>query len=59
MFEMYHRLLALFEPHEAILWLIRPQPAFDNRSPCQVLTDPQGYQDVLALIDQLRAGKEA
>jgi uncharacterized protein (DUF2384 family) len=52
-FEAYHRLLALYEPTDAVLWLIRPQGALADRSPCELLPHPQGYQEVLTLIERM------
>jgi uncharacterized protein (DUF2384 family) len=52
-FETYHRLLRLFEPNEAVLWLVRPQPPLHDRSPCELLPSQAGYEDVLTVIQQL------
>lgn len=56
-FETYHRLLALLEPHEAVLWLIRPQTTLNEQMPCELLSSSKGYDDVTKLISDLHGEK--
>lgn len=58
-FSTYHRLLTLYEPNEAVLWLIRPQASLKDRSPCELLPQDAGYQEVLKLIEQLHEDARA
>lgn len=53
-FEIYHRLLALYEPHEAVLWLVCEQELLGGRRPCDLLASGEGYTEVVTLIDGLR-----
>lgn len=53
-FEAYHRLLEFYEPHGAVLWLIQPQPALGDLSPCELLPTQEGYQKVKTVIDRAR-----
>jgi uncharacterized protein (DUF2384 family) len=53
-FEIYHRLLALYEPHEAVLWLVIRQQQLKDRSPCELLATTEGYGEIVELIDRLR-----
>lgn len=56
MFELFHRLLALYEPHDAVLWLTNPQPLLDDKCPCDLLLTQEGYQRVRTLIEGIRDG---
>jgi uncharacterized protein (DUF2384 family) len=56
-FETYHRLLALLEPHEAVLWLIRPLSTLDEKTPCELLSTSKGYDDVTKVINDLHGDK--
>lgn len=54
MFEIYHRLLALYEPHEAVLWLVNEQELLNGKRPCDMLATGDGYNAIVTLIDGLR-----
>lgn len=53
-FEIYHRLLELYEPHEAVLWLVNEQKSLGGRRPCDLLETGEGYSEVTNLILGLR-----
>lgn len=53
-FEIYHRLLALYEPHESVLWLVNEQKLLKGQRPCDMLATGEGYREIVNLIDGLR-----
>lgn len=53
-FEIYHRLLAVYEPHEAVLWLVNEQELLRGQRPCDLLGTGDGYEEIVNVIDCLR-----
>lgn len=52
-FDLHHRLLLIYEPTEALMWLVTKQPLLDSRMPCELLTEKDGFQKVLTVITQI------
>jgi transcriptional regulator with XRE-family HTH domain len=49
------QLAAVYEPDEARLWLFRPHPDLDGRSPAQAIAEDR-IDEVLAVIERLQTG---
>lgn len=52
LFELHYKLLAIYEPAPAVLWLVSKQALLDERAPCEVLGDKGGFARVLRVIAQ-------
>ena len=53
LFELHHRLLLLYEPQDAVLWLVSKQKSLDGRMPCDVLSDRHGFTRLLRVISEI------
>ncbi len=52
-FDLHHRLLVIYEPNEALMWLVTPQKSLGTRLPCELLGERDGFQKILTLITQI------
>jgi uncharacterized protein (DUF2384 family) len=55
-YALHLKLLLIFEPLEAMTWLMRPQKILGDRRPCEVLETGGGYHEVEDAVTQLTDG---
>ncbi len=53
LFETHRKLLLIFEPQDAMVWLMREQTALNNQRPCALIETTEGYRQVEAVVAQL------
>jgi uncharacterized protein (DUF2384 family) len=52
-FDLHHRLLVIYEPNEALMWLVTPQQLLNSRKPCELLAEKDGFSKILTVIAQI------
>jgi hypothetical protein len=48
--ELHQKLLACYEPQQAVLWLVTRNKTLEGRRPCEVLGEVGGYTRIVQLI---------
>ena len=56
LYRIWHELIDLFTPENAIYWLKHPVPVLENRRPVEVMTEDGGLDRVIEVVGRMSWG---